>query len=103
MMIKMKKENDHVFFVEDLVTRIGAEEVGFLKKKVLQTQRKTIRLCMHKNVEDAVQEMLILHSKETYIRPHKHIHKSVSYHIIEGEADMILFDEEGSIIDMIPL
>jgi len=47
--------------------------------------------------------MLIVHAKNTYVRPHKHLNKSESFHIIEGSADVIIFNEEGSIIEVIEM
>lgn len=99
----IKIESDGVFFVKDSLVKIGDQEIKFLKEKVQYHHRKSIRLCMHQDIADAIHEMLILHSKETYVRPHKHPHKDVSYHIIEGVADMVVFDEKGGIVDVIPM
>ena len=35
--------------------------------------------------------MVIFHRKNTYIRPHKHLMKTESYLVLEGEIDIILF------------
>ena len=101
--IKIEKQTDNVFFLKGAIVTIGQEEVSFLKDRVAQAKRKTVRLCTHQSLGDAVQEMLILHMKEEYIRPHKHPQKTVSYHIIEGVVDMVIFDEEGAIWDIVPL
>ena len=47
--------------------------------------------------------MLIIHTKDTYVRPHKHFNKSESLHIIEGSADVILLDEQGDVAEVIPV
>jgi len=47
--------------------------------------------------------MLIVHEKSCYVRPHKHIGKIESFHIIEGQADVILFDEDGNIKKVISM
>ena len=99
----IKIESDAVFFVKDSFVKIGNQEINFLKEKVSHNNRKSIRLCMHTNIADSVHEMFILHSRETYIRPHKHPNKDVSYHIIEGIMDMVVFDEKGVIVDVIPM
>lgn len=98
-----KIESEGVFYVKDSLVEIGDQEIKFLKEKVGQSRRKSVRLCMHKDIEESVHEMLILHSRETYVRPHKHPKKDVSYHVIEGIADMVVFDEKGGIIDVIAL
>lgn len=75
----------------------------FLKNEALKTSRRRARLCAHPDRFDPVHEMLIALSKETYIRPHAHLGKSESFHIIEGEADLILFDDHGIVQRVIPL
>ncbi len=101
--INMRIEGEGVFFGTDSIVKIGEGEINFLKEQALHNSRKSIRLCMHRDITDDVHEMFILHSKETYVRPHKHPGKDVSYHIIEGIADLVLFDEQGEIFDVIPL
>lgn len=99
----LKIERDGVFFVKKPLVKIGDEEIKLFKEEVLRNSTQSIRFCMHRDVSDPVHEMFILHSKKTYIRPHKHPNKDLSYHIIEGVADMIVFDEEGQILDIIAL
>lgn len=101
--VGMRVEGEGVLFAADPIVKIGDAEITFLKEQALLNNRKSIRLCMHRDIGDGVHEMFILHSKETYVRPHKHPGKDVSYHIIEGVADMVLFDEQGKIFDVIPL
>lgn len=101
--MKFKIINDKVFSVTGPFTSIGKEETEFLKKKALLNERKSARLCTHRENSDSVHEMLIVHSKDNYIRPHKHLYKSESLHVIEGKADMVLFDENGSITDVIAM
>jgi len=101
--INMKKEGEGIFFVKGPLVKIGDVEINFLKEAAHHNGRKSARLCTHGDITDLVQEMLILHSKETYVHPHKHPAKSVSYHIIEGIADMVLFDEQGEIRDVMPI
>jgi cupin fold WbuC family metalloprotein len=47
--------------------------------------------------------MLIVHTRETYVRPHKHPGKSESFHLIEGEVDIVFFDNEGKMTDVIAM
>jgi len=53
---------------------------------------------MHNNDNNKLHEMIIILSKETYIRPHKHLNKAESLHVIEGSADVIFFDNKGNIL-----
>ena len=58
---------------------------------------------MHKDIKDNLHEMIIILSKETYIRPHKHLNKAESLHVIEGSADVIFFNDYGKIINCVRL
>jgi cupin fold WbuC family metalloprotein len=45
--------------------------------------------------------MFIVHTKETYVRPHKHIGKAESFSVLEGEADLVLFEDDGTVRQII--
>lgn len=47
--------------------------------------------------------MLIVASSESYIRPSKHLGKDESTHIVEGAADLVFFDENGAVTQVVPL
>ena len=102
-MKQFKKISNEVYYTDKTITKIEDHDIKFLKANVKDTQRKRIRICTHLNEGDSLQEMFIVLSKETYIRPHKHINKSESLHVIEGSADVIFFDNEGNIIEVILL
>ena len=74
-----------------------------LAEQARENERRRMRLCAHRSSDDALHEMLIVHTPETYVRPHKHLAKSESFHVIEGEADVVLFDEEGRIVELISM
>jgi glucose-6-phosphate isomerase len=57
---------------------------------------KRARICLHRHREDAVQEMIIAHHRDTYTHPHRHHQKSESFHILEGRMAVVLFDDRGS-------
>lgn len=101
--LNIKMESDAVFFARDSIVEIGNQEVRFLKERIGYNSRQNVRLCTHRNMADLLHEMVILHSKTTYVRPHKYLEKSVSYHIIEGTVDLVLFDDQGDFQDVIPM
>ena len=89
--------NDEVLFAIDAIVKIDASDIATLKQKAKQNPRKRIRICAHSDISDSIHEMLIVHEKHCYVQPHKHINKTETFHIIEGIADIILFNEEGHI------
>lgn len=91
-----RRVNDEVFYTDDPLTRITANDIAFLKSEAAKTPRRRARVCAHPDVEDRLHEMLIVHAVGNYVQPHKHIGKSESFHIIEGRLRVILFDDEGT-------
>ena len=99
--MRVKQINEEVLFADDRIVRLEARDIEFLKERARCSKRKQMRLCAHKDIDDKLHEMLIVHSKETYVRPHKHLNKTESFHVIEGLVDVILFDERGKIVEVI--
>ena len=101
--MKTTKFNEEVLFASDSIVKIDAFDISELKYKAKQNPRKRIRICAHKDTKDSIHEMLIVHEKSCYVRPHKHASKTESFHIIEGKADIILFHEDGTIDQVISM
>lgn len=102
-MSQLKAVNDAVYLAEDKIVALNKEDVKFLKERLLQTGLKRIRICAHKDTQEALQEMIIAFAKGSYIRPSKHIGKEESIHVLEGTGDFVFFDEEGEITHVIPV
>ena len=45
--------------------------------------------------------MLIVLARGAYVRPHKHLHKPESFHVIEGTATVIFFDDTGTVEEVV--
>lgn len=99
----MKQVNKEVFVNKESLFPVSKSEIEFLKGRVHQTERKRIRLCAHRGKDEKLHEMFIVLSRKTYIRPHKHLNKPESLHVIRGSADAVFFDKSGKIIRVIPL
>ncbi len=95
--------NKEVYVADEPIVKVGRLDIESLKERVRDTERKRIRLCAHTDVEDKLHEMFIVLLKESYIRPHKHLNKAESLHVIEGSVDVVFFDETGNITDVIPM
>ena len=102
-MLPLERINNEVFIATDEIVCFDKEAITFLKEKAQENLRGRCRICAHKNPEDSLHEMLIAISSESYIRPHRHKNKVESFHLIEGEADIIIFSEDGLIKDVIRL
>lgn len=101
--MRVREFNEDVLYADDQIVKVGWEDIYFLKERSKCNKRKQIRLCTHRDIEDNVHEMIIIHTNGTYVRPHKHLNKSESFHIIKGFADVIFFNEMGNIAEVIPM
>jgi cupin fold WbuC family metalloprotein len=62
-----------------------------------------IRLSLHKDPSDKHHNMIILQHKGNYYRPHKHLAKPETYHLIKGKMAVFIFNDTGVIIDSVIL
>jgi len=93
--------NDEVFVATGGVVRVTAADVALVKAKGTTNARRRARLCAHPGPDDRLHEMLIVLDRGTYIRPHRHGGKAESFHIIEGELDVVIFHDDGSVRDVV--
>src|SRR5262249_39994375 len=84
-----------VFYNTDDIAEVSPDWYEKLKLNALGAKRKRSRLCLHHSADDVLHEMIIVFHRDTVIRPHRHRAKTESYHIIFGELDIVLFDENG--------
>jgi cupin fold WbuC family metalloprotein len=102
-MPRIKKINDEVCVAEDSIVRVDAEQIAMLTDQVGRNPRQRVRLCAHKDAQDRLHEMMIVLTSRVYIRPHKHTHKSESFHVIKGEATVVFFEDDGRIAEVIDI
>lgn len=99
----LNNSSGEVIFADERIIKLSDSDIGSLKNLADVDGRKSVRLCAHGSIEDQLHEMFIVHTNNAYVRPHKHMTKSISFHVVEGLADFVIFDEEGNIIDVIPV
>jgi len=44
-----------------------------------------------------------VHHREAYVRPHRHSGKPESFHLIEGTAQAVIFEDDGQIRDVLEM
>jgi len=102
-MIKIHKESDEVLYPEEDVVFLQIAETQELKRLASLNPRHRVRLCAHRSPKDSLHEMFIVHMRDCFVRPHKHLGKVESMAVLEGEVDVVLFDEDGSIRRLIQM
>lgn len=101
--MRLTAVNEEVLYADEPIVKVDECDVALLKEKASSNQRKRIRLCAHKDVQDKLHEMIIVLRNDTYIRPHRHVDKVESFHIVEGRVDVVIFDQDGSIIEVVQM
>ena len=102
-MLNYEKINDEILYTMDTITRVDARDVEVLKSMAAANPRKRVRLCAHPNPDDLLHEMIIVLCGASYIPPHKEQTKSESFHLIEGVMDVLVYNDDGSLREVIPL
>ena len=99
--------SNEVYYLKRKPTDINKSDINKLIELADKNESKKIRLCFHDSTNSNVHEMLIVHSKSTYVKPHKHLNKEETMMILAGSADYIIFDNEGKVekikFDSLPL
>lgn len=93
--------NNEVFVAEDSVVTVSRDGIVAYQQQAARNSRHRARLCAHKYNENRIHEMFIALTGKAYIRPHRHLNKSESFHVIEGTATVVFFDSRGNIEEVI--
>jgi cupin fold WbuC family metalloprotein len=91
------RQNDEVYYSTAPIVTAGPSELALLKRIAGATPRLRSRLCTHPDAQAPLHEMLIIHHREVYVRPHRHLGKPESCQLVEGEATAVTFDDHGKI------
>ena len=95
--------NPEVIYSEMEIVTASREDIEHLQALSSRNPRKRVRLCAHDSPDDALHEMLIIHERGAYVRPHKHPGKSESMHVIAGRVDLVMMDDEGQVTRVIEM
>jgi cupin fold WbuC family metalloprotein len=101
--MKSRKVSANVFVTDDEIVQVDRSVVDMLREAAPGAPLKRVRFNAHGGAGEVVQEMILAVSRDSYIPPHKHPGKSESFHIVEGEVDVVLFDDGGQIREVVHL
>lgn len=101
--MKYRAESAEVFYTDQASIRVGVEDIKFLKEQARKNPRGRSRLCTHKDPQAVLHEMLIVHGRDVYVRPHRHLGKEESFHVIEGSAQVVVFENDGRVRERVPV
>lgn len=101
--MRLKQISPEVAYSEESVPLVSREDLIGLVEKAKNSPKNRSRICVHKDENDKHQEMFIALAKGVYIRPHKHANKAESFAVLEGELDVVFFDESGKITNTVKM
>lgn len=101
-LLRWREVSPDVFYTDGSPVQVTEADLSWLQDKARSSALGRARLCAHATPEAGLHEMLICLSRSTYIRPHRHF-KPESALILRGACDLVLFDEQGGIADVLPL
>ncbi len=101
--VKLIRKSAEVYVTPGPIASIGAEEVEFLRREAAGSPKGRVRINIHPDNADLLHEMIIAIRPDSYIRPHKHPGKSEAFHVVYGEVDIVVFKDDGSILEIVPL
>ena len=94
---RFSKLSDAVFVADEAVTTISTNDIDFLKHQASVLPVRKSRVLLHGKPEQLLHEMLIVHTRGTYIQPHINQRSAKSFLVISGTMRLVLYDEDGSI------
>ena len=91
-------------FAESDIVTVNSSLYEELKHRALGTPFGRYRFCLHKDHSSPIQEMIIALKKDSYVQPHRHPDNRIeSYSILEGELDVLIFDDLGKVKKIVRL
>jgi|SRR5437868_3340236 len=99
----MRTVSEEVLVADEDIAQLDAGDLEQLKAAAAANARRRIRICAHRDPSEPLHEMVIVHMRGVYVRPHKHLGKTESIHVVEGLADVVFFDDAGGVLDVIPI
>lgn len=97
------KKTSEVYLAPGPIAAIGSREINFLRQEVAINQKGRLRINFHHENSDPLHEMIIAIRPDSYIRPHKHPDKSEAFHVIYGVVDVVIFEDDGTIREVVSL
>lgn len=94
-----KQVEPDVFYTASSPVSATADDLRMIENHARNSSRGRARLCAHPDAQDGLHEMLICLMRHCYVRPHRHS-KVESALILSGECDLVLFDEQGKVVDL---
>ncbi len=101
--MNLREVSTEVLQAEGPVVRLTRDDIHDLKSRAARSPHARARICAHPGPDDPTQEMLIVLARANDIRVHKHPGKVESFHVMEGLLSVVLFSEDGSVLETVAM
>jgi cupin fold WbuC family metalloprotein len=92
-----------IFYARRALPLLDDRMIELLKETARSIPRRRARFCAHPSPDAEQHDMVIASHRDTYVAPHRHLANSESFTVIEGNADLLLFDEGGGLRDIVKM
>jgi len=89
--------DETAFSEEGACATLDGAALDALRAAAERSPRRNARLCAHASPAATLHEMFICHRNNAYVRPHRHVGKAESIHVVSGLASAIVFADDGRI------
>lgn len=87
------------YFCRALPVKIDNALLGELRQISEAEGKANVRLCLHESPEAPFHDMVILERPGRYYRPHKHLKKGETWHVLEGRMGVFVFTDAGDLVE----
>lgn len=92
---RLRKKNERVFYAQETSAILGMQLIMLMKELAEFRGLPVFRVCLHESDDEGIHEMLMVHTRPVHVGPLKQDKTSLSYHMLDGTADISLFDDMG--------
>ena len=91
----LRKKSDRVFYATEAPAALDSQSIILMKELADYKGLAMFRICLHVDDAEGIHEMLMVHTRPILVGPLKQNKTSLSYHMLEGAADILLYDDSG--------
>lgn len=99
----LREEGPEVLYASTGFAAIDDEDIDWLIERARQLPRMRARICFHAAPTALLHEMLIVHHRSAYVRPHRHLRRQETLSVIKGAATAFMFDAHGGVHEIMPI
>ena len=97
--IEDKKGRSLSFTTKSDIPSLSLVTVNEMEELSRKRNNCDLRICLHKNMNERLHQMVILHHRGIYRRPQKHIRRDETYQMIKGKMALLIFGTKGEVIN----